>query len=426
MAAPRNRIGRSGTARHRRRPRRSTRVRGIANGDQAAWPEAVASVSPDRDWGSDTLARFRYQAEVTLPYCVSALLRENDIVAVIPEHLEDIALETTTGWRFLQVKSRDPERGLWTAAHLFAKEGGALRSLYRTYMETKGEDYSLELVLEGAVKTDNPIGALRPNQDRSRLVPMVMEKLKATRASAEDFLRRVTLDEHAPHRAVIHATNGRLLHQHAPSLTQPELEALHESLLAEIEKAMRCEGLGALWPRSVVHPEKRSGVAEERLRAKRLDAERLSRIAEALSSAGPPLLKRFVEKGGGPVSALAQKLILGGATPELIDRARALQAYARHHRLKRAAKSLTVDDALLTDLEERIGTYADTAAAIHVASSQPANDMWGYLLDRFGTHARAIDRHNLVHADPLLLLGESCILSDECVFGWGETYDAEN
>ena len=144
---------------------------------------------PDKDRGSDTLARFRYQAEVTLPYCVAAILGENDIVAVIPEHLEDIALETTTGWRFLQVKSRDPERGLWTAGDLFAKKGGALRSLYRTYLLTEGEEYSLELVLEGAVKTDNPIGALRPDQDRSRLVPMVMEKLGATQASAEDLSR---------------------------------------------------------------------------------------------------------------------------------------------------------------------------------------------------------------------------------------------
>ena len=379
---------------------------------------------PDRDWGSDTLARFRYQAEVTLPYCVSALLFENDIVAVIPEYREDIALETKTGWRFLQVKSRDPERGLWTAADLFARKGGALRSLYRTYLLTKEEDCSLELVLEGAVKTDNAIEALRPDQDRSRLVPMVMEKLKATQASAEDFLQRVTLDENAPHRAVIHATNARLLHQHAPALTHPELEALHGSLLEEIEKGMRCERLGALWPRSVVHPEKRSGVAEERLRAKTLDAERLSGIAKMLTSARPPLLKRFVETGGGPVPVLTQKLVLGGATPTLIDRARVLQANARHHRLMRAAQNLTVNDALLTDLQERIGTYADTAAAMHGSSSHPAIEMWGYLLDKFDRHAADIDRHNLVSADSLLLMGESCILSDECVFGWGETYDA--
>ena len=376
---------------------------------------------PDRDAGSDTLARFRYQAEVTLPYCVSALLSENDIVAVVAEHLEDIALKTNTGWRFLQVKSRNPERGLWRAADLFAKKGGALRSLYRTYLLTEGEDHSLELVLEGAVKTEDAIGTLRPDQDRSRLVQMVMDKLKATQASAEDFVRRVTLDESAAHRTAIHATNARLLHQHAPSLTHPELEALHGALLEEIEKAMRCERLGALWPRSVVHPGKRSGLIEERLQAKTLDANRLTGIAGALTSAGRPLLKRFVETGGGPVSVLTQKLVLGGATPALIDRARNLEANARHHRLERAARNPAVNDALLTDLEERIRTYADTAAATHASSSEPAIGIWGYLLDTFGTHAADIDRHDLVRADPMLLMGESCILSDECVFDWGGT-----
>ena len=379
---------------------------------------------PDRDAGSDTLARFRYQAEVTLPYCVSALLFENDIVAVVAEHLEDIALKTKTGWRFLQVKSRDPERGLWRAADLFAKKGGALRSLYRTYLLTEGEDHSLELVLEGAVKTDDAIGSLRPDQDRSQLVPMVMDKLRATQASAEGFLRRVTLDENAPHRTAIQATNARLLHQHAPSLTHPELETLHGALLEEIEKAMRCERLGALWPRSVVNPEKRSGLTEEKLAAKTLDTNRLSGIAEVLTSAGRPLLKRFVETGGGPVSALTQKLVLGGATPELVDLARSLQANAHHHRLARAAQNLAVNDALLTDLNERIRTYAGTAAAVHASSSHPAIGMWAYLLDRFGAHAGEIDPHKLVRADPMLLMGESCILSDECVFDWGGTYDA--
>lgn len=377
----------------------------------------------DGDHGSETIARFRYQAEVTLPFCVSALLGENDIVAVIPEYLEDIALETKTGWRFLQVKSRNPERGLWTASALFAKKSGALRSLYRTYLLTRGQDHSLELVLEGAVKTGNEIGALRPQQDRSPLVPMVMTKLRATRESAEDFLRRVTLNESAAHRTDIHATNARLLHQHAPSLTHPELEALHESLLNEIETRMQRQRLSAAWPRSVIHPESRSGVTEERIQAKRLDAECLPGVAEVLRSSGIPLLKRFVEKGGGPVSVLTQKLILGGATPELIERARFLQANARHHRLSRSAQNLTAVDALVVDLEERIHTHAATAAAMHGSSPHPAIGMWNHLLNTFGTQAAAIDRHKLVRADPMLLMGEGCILSDKCVFGWGESID---
>jgi len=377
----------------------------------------------ERDWGSETFERFRYQAEVTLPYCLSAMLGRHDIVAVIPEHHEDIALQTRSGWRFIQVKSRNPERGLWTASELLSNRGGALRSLYRTYLLTSGDDHPLELMLEGAVKTNDVIGTLRPHQDRSALVPLVMEKLDVCRASAVDFLRRVTLNESAPYRSTIRDTNARLLHEHAKSLTLPELKDLHNSLLAEIEKAMRCEPLGPLWPRSVAHPEKRSTTTEERLRAKTLDAGRLSRFVERLSAEGHPLLKRFVESGSRPVSALAQKLALGDATPDLIWQARDLEANALHQRMVRASQKLVADDSLLTDLHLRLLSQARPAAAIHASSPRPAAMIWSLLLDKFYEHAGNIDRHNIVRADPMLLMGECCILSDECQFNWGGTFD---
>ena len=381
-------------------------------------------MTSDRDWGSDTLSRFRYQAEVTLPYCLAALLSEHEILAVIPEHLEDIALRTTTGWRFVQVKSRDPERGLWKTSDLFAENGGALRSLYRTYLLTTGEDHSLELVLEGAVKTSDKITALRPHQDRSELVPLVMAKLNASRESAEDFLRRVTLNESAPHRTAVHATNARLLHEHAPSLTYPEVEDLHSSLLDEIERAMRCEPLGDHWPRSVVDPERHSTEAEERLRAKTLDGRRLAGIAEVLTRAERPLLRRFVESGSRPVSSLTQKLVVGGARPDLIQLARNMQANAHYQRFVRASQDLSVSDDVLIDLHERLLAYAHTAAAVYESSARPAIEMWAYLLEKYDSHGRSIDRNNLVQGDSMLLMGESCILSDQCEFNWGGASDA--
>ena len=380
----------------------------------------------DKDWGSDTLARFRYQAEITLPYCLSVLLSKNDITAVIPEHIEDIALRTTTGWRFIQVKSRNPERGLWKATDLFVKGGGALRSLYRTYLLTADKDYPLELTLEGAVKTNDVIRKLRPNQDRSDLKSMVMSKLKASESQAEGFLRRVILNESAPGRSEIHATNSRLLHAYAPSLTQPELESLHDSLLEEIEKAMRCESIGALWPRSVVHPNARSDSTEERLGMKTLDADRLRTIGKRLSIESKPLLRRFVESGSRPISPLIQKLIVGGAPTDLIDRARNLKANAQHHRLVRALQSPSMNDELLVDVHERLLTYAQTAAAIHSRSDLPAIEMWSYLLDKCESSSERIDQNNLFEADPMLLMGESCVLSDMCKFNWGEAgNDAE-
>ena len=378
----------------------------------------------DRDWGADTLARFRYQAEVTLPYCLSVLSPHSDIQAVIPEHLEDIALRTNTGCRFIQVKTRNPERGLWTASDLFLKNGGALRSLYRTYLLTANENHSLELVLEGAVKPNDPIQALYPDHARAPLVPMVVNHLRATHGSAEDFLRRVTLNDSMHHRSAIHATNARLLHDLATSLTRPALEALHASLLAEIEKAMRCESLGPLWPRSVLHPLDRPTTSADRIRRKTLDSARLAPIAPPISGVTRPLLRRFVEPAGRVPSPLVQKLLLGGAPPTIVDLARNLQANARHQRFERASLSLEDQNDVLADLQERILTHAQTVAALRESSDRPAAAIWHDLLGGFHANAAHIDRHNVVHADPMLLMGEACILSDDCLFDWGRASDA--
>ena len=378
----------------------------------------------NNDWGSDTLARFRYQAEVTLPYCLSMLSSSRDVLTVIPEHLEDITLRTEHGWRFLQVKTRNPERGLWTASHLFSKNGGALRSLYRTYLLTRSENPSLELLLEGAVKTHDPIQALYPGQDRGPLVPTVMSKFRTSRAASEDFLRCVTLNDSVPHRSAIHATNSRLIHELAPSLIQPELEALHTSFLSEIEKAMRCEPFGPWWPRSIVHPTQRSASATDRLRLKTLDPERLATIAAPLSRGARPLLERFVTPSSRILSPLAQKLLAGGAPQSIVDEARNLQANARHQRFIRESLNLKDQSLVLSDLHVRLLTHARTAAVTQHSTPSPAIGVWRDLLHAFHSNATQIDRHNLVRADPMLLMGEACILSDECAFDWGTASDA--
>lgn len=377
-----------------------------------------------RDWGSDTLARFRYQAEVTLPFCLAVLSSQENILAVIPEHHEDIALKTTDGYRFLQVKSRDPERGLWTASDLFRKPGGALRSLHRTYLLTRGSNYPLELVLEGAAKPSDPICALHPGEDRSPMVQMVINKFDASPQSAHDFLRRVTLNASAPPRSSVHDTNGRLLHQYSRrSVTFTDVEQIHISLLTEIERAMRCDPISPLWPRYLTQPHTRRPAHEEHLLSKTIDAQRLATITPLLSRTSRPLLTRFVESGSRPVTTLTQKLVVGGATDALVERARALHAAASHNRAVRSSRALSPADHQLTDLRERLLTYARSATALHGESSQPAVGVWDYLLGTFTRSAEQIDRNGVVHADPMLLLGESCILSDECAFDWGTVND---
>src|SRR5688572_17198904 len=81
----------------------------MAFGSPRAMTEPDEVAAPD-DTGSDTLARFEYQAHATFPYLLE-LVRGERVTEVFAEHVEDIAVHEQELWRFLQVKSRDPGRG---------------------------------------------------------------------------------------------------------------------------------------------------------------------------------------------------------------------------------------------------------------------------------------------------------------------------
>src|SRR3954454_19518106 len=106
-------------------------------------------LSPD-DSGGDTFARFKYQAHVTFPYCL-LLARGEAVTDVYAEHIEDIAVCESGAWRFLQVKSRNPERGQWTFGEVL--RSGAIRSLWRAYQAVAGSfEAKYEICLEGMLQ----------------------------------------------------------------------------------------------------------------------------------------------------------------------------------------------------------------------------------------------------------------------------------
>ena len=378
-----------------------------------------------RDWGSDTLRRFRYQAEIAVPYCLAAASDMDGIAAVVPEHHEDIALDCGSSWRFLQVKSRDLDLGLWTLAQLLKKRG-ALRSLYRTHLCVGAQDHTLELVLEGAPKSTDLIMRLRKSEDHSVLVPQVASALQITEQAAGTFLDRVVLNGAPPPRDTIAARNRDLIHSQAPHLTWPEVEDLRERLLTAIERAMRADRIGPLWPRSIVRPSRRSAEVEARLEAKTLSGDLLRSILESSIGKPRPVLQRLVEPGGGPLTPLYRKLLVGGAEPTIIDQARNLQANARREHLTQSAQGKRLDSSLLDDLHQRIETHVTARVGIHADLQKPAPRIWADLVELFDSRAASIDQGGILRRDPMLLLGEACDLSDRCVFGWGEEAADEN
>jgi hypothetical protein len=174
---------------------------------------------PD-DSGSDTIARYRYQAEAAFSACLNCAL-VGDVLAVVPERIEDLLIEERNRLRFVQIKTRDAGYGAFTYTDLLG-DGGALRSVLRTHTAlgdfSDGREILYEIWLERGAKRGNPIEKLlRPHgtgADES------MVKLCATRLEIDDFiadaiLARTIVRPNQPSREEISDKNIRNLQRYA-------------------------------------------------------------------------------------------------------------------------------------------------------------------------------------------------------------------
>lgn len=146
----------------------------------------IESTDPPDASGSDAFERFRYQAHLAASVCLATASGE-DVQSVVCEHFEDIAIGDSSGWRHIQVKTRNAELGPWKSTDLLKKPGGALSSLFRTYyaLSELGEDEScrLEIWLEGVVGRDDDAKVLTgrpvPEDAMANLVQRCSEKSRS-------------------------------------------------------------------------------------------------------------------------------------------------------------------------------------------------------------------------------------------------------
>jgi hypothetical protein len=268
------------------------------------------------DSGSRTFERYCYQAHIAFPYCLDCAVG-GDVICVVPEHLEDIAIEMSDGWRFLQVKTRDLEKGPWKLSHLTGK-GGGLRSLLRTHRLLSGCSAILELHLEGAISRKDPIQEL--TSDRGRCSPAIVDRIsEAMGLDVEEcrvFLQGVRLVRSHPDRGTIQAQNMRILVNQAPHLAAATLDEIYERTVSLIYAAMQARLLPPRWKRLSVLRQSLKGECQRRFTQKQLTREHFKLIVEALRSLPRPLLMRMVSGSSQPISVLEQKLIVGGASQD--------------------------------------------------------------------------------------------------------------
>ncbi|GAB3155840.1 hypothetical protein GCM10027290_52630 [Micromonospora sonneratiae] len=388
----------------------------------------VAQVRSDGT-GIDTFARYVWQAKQAVRQWLTCFA--GDTQYVLCEHLEDIAVIHATGFRFMQLKTRD--HGSWSAAMMCDK---GIKSLVRSYTECRRVDLheraTFELWLEGPAADSpetkdfvaDPTSALKPLKDKILSAGLARDCLR-------DFLQRLVVRDNQPSRAYIDAQVLHELGRLWPAMSQPEREQIYERLL----KAATAAQEAAPRPSMIEHhlatlTFDSSGALQDGRTAEigALSRQMLSR--EILMAITPPrpndsdgdMLARMAS--GGSASWLELKMLRAGAGTETIRRAQELRADMEVQRrlLLASRESAEVDleklaDRLLTMAKATARKIALSGASAPATVIRSAEAITHDLLSRPSDLAFC-DRMSLFDKDPELLYGYLGHLSDVCRFPW--------
>lgn len=380
---------------------------------------------PPDQTGRDTFARFRYQAHVAFRFCLNCVT-SGEVRAVIPEFYEDLALEVEPGYRFIQIKTRDPERLPWRLSHLLA-DGGALVSLLRSHRAVEASGFTgqvrYEARLEGHVARDDDLAALttRGEGATDQVCERCADALGMSIPDAREFLERVEVFDREPPRDVIVDRNIRLLGLAARGAAMDVIERTYRRVLERIERAMEGGLTRDSWPGALLETNARGEELERALESQRLSREELAPLFEELIfEQGFPLLRRATDPSQSRASALEEKLLAAGASSTQVGHAAMLRASAesRLYALEAASPSPEIQ-AQIEDLLTRVKVVADSVGDLLGGGDTPAVAVWDRLRNEFHSQRDMLDSHNLLYRDPMLLLGAVCTLSDRCEYRWG-------
>jgi hypothetical protein len=374
------------------------------------------NLPPPDDTGTDTLIRFRYQAQLALPFCL-ACARKEKVRSVIMEHFEDIVVEYDDYWHFIQVKTRNPDRGQWKLTD--AIDG--LKSLYRAFNATSHLKAKYSLFLEGAVSAKDDLNVLThpKNNISDGLVQKVYQRLDIEDSECRDFLEVITVHPNQPPRANVTSHNIHLMGQVSASTSIREIESLEQRLTDEILRAMSCDRLENILYHYISNLENLEDEIKARIDAKRLDAKNVSDILGSLASGDYPLLLRITDLNVPTPTNLEKKLIAGGATERIINNAKELRANASIREAEILSSGFFVEDGKIVDVQVRLETLANSVVERFEDSDKPAKTIWLELRKEITQTVNSVDPNRIYKQDPYLLLGAACGLSDECRIDWG-------
>jgi len=175
-------------------------VRDVSGPVGAEHLAAFAALASDAT-GVETFERYVWQAKMAVRSWLGAFA-DTGLVAVVCEHVEDLAMVHLGGFRFAQLKTRD--KGSWSVAKI-CEPGHAIERLVASYKLADDAGIvalsSFEVWLEGPPseqKTTNDFFA-----DPTTASVEVKKKIRGfglTGAKLSDFLKRLSIHCHQPAR----------------------------------------------------------------------------------------------------------------------------------------------------------------------------------------------------------------------------------
>lgn len=377
---------------------------------------------PASQVGVSTFERFRWQAKLAVRAWLESLV-DADLLAVVCEHVEDLALVTVSGYRFAQLKTRD--RGSWSAAKICGT-GHAVHRLCDSYKLAHEAGIvgssEFEVWLEGPPSEDR--ATTQFFSDPTQATDELKRKIRAFGVQGRqlaDFLSRLSVKCQQPSRASVDAMNAWQMGAIWPAMTMQQIELLYERLLATAEAAQAATSSPASVRATIELARSSPGDADlwEPITAQVLSARMLRALCPPLpTDTDVDLIARAT---AGQASVLELKMARAGASETTVRGA--LQARAEADAAAAGARAAGhMDRESESRLEARLlstATSITTLAQLGVsAGSRPGEHIYHQLMGQAANTA-ALDTDNLYNRDHRLVVGHLCTVSDQCRFDWG-------
>lgn len=393
--------------------------------------DPALSVAPTDDVGAETLDRFRYQAHLIARACVTMIV-DRRISAVICEWHEDYVIQFANGpSEIVSVKHHDGSQINWTVRQLC--DDGGLRHLFERFM-------LLDERVTCRLQTNEHLrrGAQQPaglrdccaGTDTNALVrwatTLAPHLGTVDVGAATRFLRRLTIEDGLPDRAVVEAVHiqqlvPRLLGRLSVVASTPD--AVYESLVSLAMTACTAPGHEVVLE-ALADPAELSGDAQRArlLASKTVDR---NRVLEAVGQRRniPTVLLSAATDLTPNRTRLVKKLEAGGVGATGIRSARRLRINWEQQQ-HAWATGLPGDDRIIEDLRARVVREASLAEArTRRPGAHYANEMLDDLRPRLQPESIGGAWPGPLSRD--LLLGLAYERTEACEIFWSDEFNPD-